>query len=113
ARSFVVNSPVRAGKSVTLKFSGEPGDLRVLFFAASFQTLLAPSFSGALHLGLPMGDVALPPMPGNGDAFSVMLPALPPGIEGVTLHVQPAYVDSSGVAYLHAPSALVVLAANL
>lgn len=109
ARSFFINSPVRAGNSVTLKFSGEPGDFRVLFFSASFQTTSAPSFSGALHLGLPMGDVALPPMPGFGDAFSVVLPALPPGIEGVTVHVQPAYVDFAGAAYLHAPSALVVL----
>jgi hypothetical protein len=113
ARSFHAQSPVRAGQSVTLKFSGEPGDARILFFAGSFQTLRAPSFSGALHLGLPMGDLALPPMPGNGDAFSVVLPALPPGLEGVTIHLQPAYVDLAGVAYLHAASALVVLDAGL
>lgn len=112
ARSFNAQSPVRTGQTVTLKFGGEPGDARILFFAASFQTLRAPSFSGALHLGLPMGDVGLPPMPGFGDAFSVVLPALPPGLDGVTIHLQPAYVDIGGNAYLHAPSALVVLDAN-
>lgn len=97
-RSLSAVSPLREGQSSQLTFEGQPGDAVLLLAALDVGQLSLPARAGELLLGGPLilagvglGTVTGPPL-----ATPVTVPELGPGLEGLLLTVQPAFVDGAG-----------------
>ena len=79
--------------------------------APSSDTLFLP-LSGVLLLQLPLaqGRRFMGTIPGTGTFVkTLMLPALPPGVDAATLYIQSLFQSPTGSAWLGSPSSLVLL----
>jgi hypothetical protein len=110
ARDYEFDLPAPAGGLATLAYAGVPGDL--LFSVVSLDAALSfqPALSGALAVAPPPLLVAHGPVgPDGALSAQVPMPALPPGIEAVTVFAQGAALSASGTAVLAAPCQLTLL----
>jgi hypothetical protein len=107
-RHFALPGHVQAGLPITLAFDGAPGDVALLFGAASAAPALAV---GALDLHLSAGTlfpVGVFALAGFSLDVPASVPALPPGLQGVIVPLQAVFVDAQGGKHGAAPRALVI-----
>lgn len=92
AHGFDLISPLREGQAGQLKFDGDAGDTALVFASLTLHQIPYAGYQGVLMLApsallgpFPMGP------PGNLQV-PFLGPLLPPGVEALNVHVQPAYV---------------------
>ncbi len=113
ARPFAATTPVRAGTSATLSFTGAPGDVALVAVSLATSLVLVPSFAGVIVLASPLlvGPVVAGTVPGSGTLnLAVPFGAPPPPSESLTWHVQSLHFDTGGAFRLGGAATIVVLA---
>lgn len=111
--SMSVPAPAREGTVLPLTFQGPAG--RRVILATSSAAARAPLFQSVLLLRPPLRRLSMGFIPGTG-RLDVMLPvpALSPGVDARSLHVQAAFVDSAtGTSTVTSPGVVVILDAAL
>jgi hypothetical protein len=111
-RTLAVDSPARAGTSVTVTVQGRPGESVSLHIGDDAQEMLLPQAHGVLMVESagPPRRVHLGTIPPSG-TLSRQLPigALPPGQESRVYHLQATHGGTTSQRVLGAPACLVVL----
>jgi hypothetical protein len=88
-RAFAVGSPVMEGDSVSIAFTGQPGELVVALVSLVPGLLPLPGKQGALQLGASLFVIPVAPLPASGVlALEVPLGELGPGLQTVQVFVQ-------------------------
>ena len=96
ARDLTVNSPVRSGQLATFTFGVVTCDAVLLVYSATTQGLWLGGPQGTLIPGLPLATLGLAlPCATGSQPLSATIPALPAGIEGVSLFVQALHVNAT------------------
>lgn len=110
-RAFNASKSVDAGQSALLQFVGAPGELVLLLVSGtSGSAAYLDAYQSTLAIGLPV----LSPIPLGVVPPSTVLqmfapiPALPPGVLGVGLYLQPAFVQGS-TAVFGSPAQMTIL----
>ena len=93
---FDVTSPVREGQVGTLLFEGDTTDKALLFVSLSMHQIALPGYQGVLMLSPSalLGPFVIGP-PGN-LSIPFVVPSLPPALESLRIHIQPAYSGTGG-----------------
>ncbi|TAJ17694.1 MAG: hypothetical protein EPO68_09020 [Planctomycetota bacterium] len=116
AHGLQVLSPVREGQPISATLHGAAGE-QALFALSTTPSLgvVSQPLAGVLLLAPPVSVLGLGPVPPSGTlSVSATAGLLPPGIEGGTLFLEPAFVDPSGPSVvLGAPSTLTLLKTGL
>ena len=94
-REFEVASPIRADQSAQLTFRGEIGDQILVMYGLRPSALYLPLFFDALHLPLPVNSFYAGQIDFTGERTISLDPDLPPGVESMTVYVQPIFFTSS------------------
>lgn len=105
-------TPARELEIVSLVFEGLPGESAYVLFSVAPDTTLFLPLNGVLLLQLPLaqGRRFMGTIPATGTLVkSLMLPALPPGVEASTLYLQSMFQSPMGSVWLGSPSSLVLL----
>jgi hypothetical protein len=109
ARELTLPGLGAAGGSVTLGLHGAPGDAAFLLVALD----AAPAFTAAqvdLHLSVDSLVAVVPfALPAGTLDVSVVLPALPAGLQALVVPLQAVFVDGQGGRHASNPRALVIL----
>jgi len=116
ARAFTVSSPLREGQLGTMAYDGEPGDLVLLLVSLQAGFAPLPSRQGVAVAGLNplLFLLGLGQADGAGQlTIPFVMPAIPSGVDGLTIEMQAAAKGGPGGATLEAASALVWLDASL
>jgi hypothetical protein len=96
-RGFDLTSPIREGQVGTLQLDGQVHEQALIFLSLTLHQLPLSGYQGVLMLSPTelLGPFVVGP-PGN-QALPFVGPTLPPGVDVLTLFVQPAYASGSGV----------------
>lgn len=93
-RTYVAPSPLREGVAGTHTFTGEPGDLILLFLSLSPGFTPLVGREGVFHAGFPTlkhTGFLFGTIPANGTReFNLTMPELGPGIDGLLVYLQSA-----------------------
>ena len=112
-RSFQLTSPAAEGGTTTARFTGLPGDLVLLGYAAAPGLLELPAL-GSLVLSAPFVVIPGGVLPASGVLqVAYSLPLLAPGVQGLGLFAQGAFLGTAGDAVLGGASTLLILDAGL
>jgi hypothetical protein len=104
------SSPVREGEAVSVTIDGQPGAAVLLAVSTGEHAQYIVGLSGALLVEFPATLLALGTMPAGGTlVLADVVPSLPPGIEGLTVFVQPATVTAPGECVLGGAAAFTLL----
>jgi hypothetical protein len=98
----LVASPaaVREGESLSLSFSGAPGDVAMLMLHVTPNVFVLNNFGGALLLDLPLllGPLTFGAIPASGTlSASVPIPELGPGIDALPVLLQALVNEAAGL----------------
>ncbi len=110
ARGLEVNSPVREGETISITFTGEPGDSAFLWWAVAQEHQIVPGLRGTFLLqnSVPFpGAFAIPS--GGSVTIPATVPELGPGFESVVLYLGSGFVASDSFKFFGSSSALVLL----
>jgi hypothetical protein len=101
ARHLGASSPVREGGSATYAFEGLPGESVLLLVSATTSSFWSQKFHGTLLVGSAFALVPFGETDGSGVlSVSFTLPELGPGVEAVTLFLQPFFSGTRAGGYL-------------
>jgi hypothetical protein len=101
ARSLSATSPVSEGGAVGVSLAGAAGDLVLLAFTTGQDALFLPELHGVLLLAQPFAIVPAGVLGPDG-TLDLALPVgtLPPGVEGLSLLGQGAFLTGAGPVFL-------------
>jgi hypothetical protein len=102
--------PVREGELLSVTIDGAPGSAVVLAVSIGPLGQYIAGLSGALLVQLPATVLAPGLMPPGGTlVLADLVPTMPPGLEGVTVFLQPAAVPAAGSCVVGGGAAVTLL----
>jgi hypothetical protein len=108
-RAFSLLSPVRAGQSAQLTYSGQPDDLVIAAYTLGFKGAWFPPFQGFLLPGYPPSVLVLGTTASGALALDVPFAPFPAGLDVLHVSTQAFAIGAGGAMVLGAPSQLSVL----
>lgn len=114
ARSMSATSPVAEGNAVDVSLAGAAGDVVLLAFTTGQDALFLPELHGSLLLAQPLMVVPVGVLPA-GEKLDVVLPVglLPPGVQGLSIVGQAAFLSVAGPGFLGAGASLLLTDASI
>ncbi|MCB9898186.1 MAG: hypothetical protein H6825_09305 [Planctomycetes bacterium] len=113
ARAMNSSKAGQEGETIGLQFKGEPGESTVLLLSLETSAVFKPAWQGVFMLGPFVGPYAVGTVPPSGVfTVSLLVPDLPPGVEGAGLFLQSAFLAPGGGVSLGSPAQLTLLDAS-